>query len=77
MSSRLSMAGISKLFELLSKSYRPPQVLKLIDEINAATRVALVRNSAGMLVGTEIQRIEKMKQELECLYMAWVQGEIE
>ena len=65
------------LTKLRSNPFRPPEIIKLQEEIDAATRLATFHLSLGMLQESEIMKIVEMKLQKDQLYGDWVKGEAE
>ena len=67
-----------RMADLASSPYRPPQILKLKEEIEFKTRALELKSSvSGKVSQEEINDIVRMKLELDRLYARWVEGEIE
>ncbi len=74
----LDPASIERLIKLSENPYRPPAILALQEEIEAATRVGVLRTTVtGKIDMEEVQRIVAMKLQLDGLYGAWAEGKIE
>lgn len=67
-----------RLLELGEKPYRPPQILKLRDEIEAETRAAelMAPFLNDLELEARVKKIVGMKLELDHLYCQWAKGEI-
>lgn len=73
----LSPKASLKLLELAKHPYRPSEILKLKEEIEASTKAAEFK---ALVVGSvdpeEIARIVNMKLELDRLYGLWAEGKL-
>ena len=72
----LSPEAVSRALELAKKPYRPPQIVKLKEDIEAKTRVLELKASTGPVDPSEINEIVRMKLDLDRLYAQWAEGEI-
>lgn len=73
----LSPKAAFQLIELAEKSYRPPEILALKEEIEAKTRVAELKVvSTGRVDETEINEIVRLKLKLDDLYGDWAKGKL-
>lgn len=74
----MSKEETQRLFELASNSYRPPVILKLIEEIEGEKRAAeVVVSITGIIDKERVRKIVGMMLEKDRLYASWVKGEIE
>ncbi len=74
----LSPEAASRLMKLAQNPYRPPQIVKLREEIEGETRAAEVAVSVSGVIDRErVQKIVGMKLELDHLCCLWAKGEIE
>ncbi|HAS00265.1 MAG: hypothetical protein US57_C0002G0005 [Candidatus Moranbacteria bacterium GW2011_GWC2_37_73] len=73
----LSKEAMMRMFELAQNSYRPLEIVKLIEEIDGETRAAeLVFSITGILDKEHALKIVKMMLEKDRLYALWAKGEI-
>lgn len=72
----LSSEATVRLMELAKQPYRPPEILKLKEEIEVSIRIAELKASAGPVDPKEIARIVNMKLELDRLYGLWAEGKL-
>ncbi len=74
----LSPEAVERMFKLAESSYRPPQIVKLKEEIEGEIRVA---NSNALVTGSiDLERVQKivgMKLNLDHLFGLWAEGKIE
>ncbi len=75
MSEFLSTKEVGKLFELAKKPYRPKEIIELGEKIERETKVAELKASVGVIDQEHIQKIVKMKLQLDGLYCDWVEKE--
>lgn len=73
----LSPEAVKRALELASKPYKPSQIVKLKEDIEAKTRVLELRASTGPVDESEIDEIVRMKLKLDSLYAQWAEGEIQ
>ena len=73
----LSPEAVRRALELASKPYRPPQIVKLKEDIEARTRLLELKASIGPIDQTDIDEIVRMKLQLDSLYAQWAEGQIE
>ncbi|NTU66321.1 MAG: hypothetical protein HGB08_00155 [Candidatus Moranbacteria bacterium] len=74
----LGQEAVKKMLELGRNPYRPPEITKLQEEIQGEMRVAGLRMSVyGIMNEEAVERITRMKFELDALYAAWFEGRIE
>jgi hypothetical protein len=74
----LSPEATIRMIELAQNPYRPPQIVKLREEIEGETRAAEVASSiSGVIDMARVQKIVGMKLELDRLCCLWAEGEIE
>lgn len=68
---------VKRMMELAENTYRPPQILKLKEEIEGEIRVEELRASiSGVINPKHIEKIVAMKIELDTLYALWIDGKI-
>ena len=73
----LSPEAMSRALELAGKPYRPPQIVKLEEEIAGEIRAAeLSASVTGVIDMERVQKIVAMKLQLDGLYCAWAEGKI-
>lgn len=65
-----------RLLHLAGQSYRPPEILRLKEDIEAKTRVAELRASVGIINPMDVAEIVQMKLELDGLYILWAEGQL-
>lgn len=74
----LSPDQFTRLQSLASGSYRPREIRELKAKIEAETRAAEVNAiSTGQVDRERVQKIVKMKLELDGLYCAWIEGKLD
>ena len=74
----LSPRTNKRMLDLVGNPYRPPQILKLKEDIEAKTKALELKSSvSGQVNQSEINEIIRMKLQLDRLYAQWVEGEIE
>ena len=73
----LSPEAVENLTKLAASSYRPPEIIKLAEEIEGETRAAGVNFSVTKVIDPErVLKIVGMKRRLDSLLGAWAKGEI-
>ena len=73
----LSPEAASRLMELAKSPYRPPEILRLKEEIDASMRAAELRASiTGSIDFEKVTRIVNMKLELDRLYGLWAEEKL-
>lgn len=61
----------------MSGSYRPPEIMKLREQIESETRTLKFRTSFTNVVDNlAVMRIVAMKHQLDSLYLDWVEGRL-
>ena len=74
----LTTLEVTRMMGLASKAYRPPQIIKLADEIEKETKAAEIKASiTGVIDPLVSERIVEMKLRLDILYDDWTTGKIE
>ena len=74
----LSSKAVARALELTKSLYRPPQIVKLKEEIEAKTKALELKLSvSGQVSQEEINKIVRMKLQLDSLYAQWAEGGIE
>lgn len=74
----LGPEAIKRALELSKNSYRPPQIVKLKEDIEAGTKALELKVSAsGQVSQEEINEIVRMKLELDRLYALWAEDKLD
>ena len=74
----LSPEAVQRAIDLASKPYRPPQIIKLKEDIESRTKALELKSSVSGEIGQlEITEIVKLKLELDRLYGLWAEGKLE
>lgn len=74
----LSPEAVVRMTELAKSNYRPKAIADLKAEIDGDTRAAALRLSVTRVVDrATIAAIVQKKLQLDALYAAWAEGEIE
>ena len=74
----ISPRANQRMIDLARNPYRPSQILKLKEEIEAKTKALELKSSvSGQINQSETDEIVRMKLQLDRLYAQWVEGEIE
>ena len=75
---RLSQEQIKRTSELQKSSYRPHDIIELQRQIEAETRATELKVSINAIVDpADVQKIVRMKIELDGLYLLWIEGKID
>ncbi len=73
----LSPEASLKALELAKSQYRPKAIIDLKNEIEGETRAAELALSVENVIGkARIEKIVRMKLQLDALYAAWAEGKI-
>lgn len=73
----LSLKETERAMKLASNIYRPSEIIKLKEEIEGEIRAGeLALSITGIIDSERVEKIVKMKLQLDGLYVAWAKGEI-
>lgn len=73
----LSLKETERAMKLASNSYRPSEIIKLKEEIEGEIRAGeLALSITGIIDSERVEKIVKMKLQLDGLYVAWAKDEL-
>ena len=73
----LNPGATVRILELAKGFYRPKEIIDLKERIEAETRAAELNVSVTKVIDCRrVEKIVKMKLELDALYVDWAQGKL-